>query len=123
MNSNHVTLAGFTTDAATVKAIGERKLCEFTLAYNRKPHKEGQKGSVDFIDVKLWGRDAEAVARVAQKGVPLVVIGPLRQDRWETAEGEARSRVTVEAYIVARQIVGAKAEATKGTKATNAEET
>lgn len=122
MNSNHVTLAGFTTDAATVKQIGERKLCEFTLAYNRKAHKQGERGAVDFLDVTLWGRDAEAVAKVAQKGVPLVIVGPMRQDRWETADGEARSRVTVEAYIVAKQIVAPKPVA-NATKGSDAEET
>lgn len=116
MNSNHVTLAGFTTDAATVKDIKGRKLCEFTLAYNRKPHVAGEKGAVDFFDVKVWGRDAEAVAKVAQKGVPLVIVGPLRQDRWETEGGDKRSRITLEAYIVAKQIVAPK-------PATNAEET
>lgn len=110
MNANNVTLAGFTTSPAKLRKIGERSLVEFTLAYNRKPNKEGEPGEVDFVDVKHWGKNAPEVAKaLAAKGVPLIIAGPMRQDRWDDKEtGEKHSRVTVEAYIVGRQILAPK---------------
>lgn len=106
MNANHVTLAGFTTGPAELKFTEKgRAITTLMIAYNRKPMKEGEKGAVDFIEVKVWGKNAEAVAEACDaKGVPLIVTGPIRQDRWEK-NGQKQSRLTVEAYLVARQIL------------------
>lgn len=106
MNANHATLAGFTTGPAELKYTEKgRAITTLTIAYNRKPMKEGEKGAVDFIEVKVWGKNAEAVAEACDaKGVPLIVTGPIRQDRWEK-DGKKQSRLTVEAYLVARQIL------------------
>lgn len=106
MNANHVTLAGFTTGPAELRFTEKgRAITTLTIAYNRKPMKEGEKGAVDFVEVKVWGKHAEAVAEACDaKGVPLIVTGPIRQDRWEK-NGQKQSRLTVEAYLVARQIL------------------
>lgn len=114
MNANNCTIAGFTTGPAELKNINGRGLCEFTIAYNRKAHVEGQPGEVDFIQVKVWGRNAEPISReLRTKGVPLVVVGPIRQDRWEDkVTGDTKSRITIEGYIVARQILAPKKEGT-----------
>jgi single-stranded DNA-binding protein len=104
MNHNSVTLAGFVVSDAKFRELAGRGLAEFVLAYNRRPTKPGEKGQVDFVDVKLWGAHASTVAHRARKGVPLVVVGPIRQDRWDK-DGKAHSRITVEAYLVAQQIL------------------
>ena len=110
MNANQVTFAGFSTAPATFKMIGTRGLCEFTIASNRKARTPQEQPQVDFLDVKVWGKNAEAISREVGKGSPLIVTGPLRLDRWEK-DGEKHSRITMEAYIVGRQILAPKAEA------------
>jgi single-strand DNA-binding protein len=112
MNANTVTFAGFATASAEYQEINGRGLAEFTIAYNRKSVDGKKPGQVDFIDVKVWGKHAAHVAKSVKKGEPLVVVGPLRQDRWEDRDsGKKHSRVTIEGYVVARQLLAPKAPA------------
>src|SRR5690606_27685692 len=50
---------------------------------------------VDWIDLTLWGKLAELAANHLTKGRQIGVTGRLLQERWETQEGEKRSRVVV----------------------------
>ena len=70
--------------------------CRFTVAVNRtwKQDEEFQK-EVSFFDVVTWARLAETCAEYLKKGRGLRVVGRLKQDRWETAEGEKRSKVLI----------------------------
>ena len=52
---------------------------------------------VTFVDVTLWARSAEVAAQYLGKGSPILVEGRLKLDRWETDEGERRSRLRVTA--------------------------
>jgi len=47
-----------------------------------------------FVDVTLWGRQAEVAAEFCSKGVPLLVEGRLKLDTWET-DGQKRSKLKV----------------------------
>ena len=49
---------------------------------------------VAFVDVTLWGRQAEVVCQYTTKGSPLLVEGRLKQDTWES-EGQKRSKLKV----------------------------
>lgn len=53
--------------------------------------------TVCFTDVVVWGRSAESCAQYLSKGSPVVVEGRLQLDRWETENGEKRSRMRVKA--------------------------
>ncbi len=49
-----------------------------------------------FVDVTLWGRQAEVVAQYAGKGRPLYVEGRLQLDTWEDKQsGQNRSKLKV----------------------------
>ena len=50
---------------------------------------------VDWIDLTFWGKLAELAAQHLTKGRQIGVTGRLLQERWETQEGEKRSRVVV----------------------------
>ena len=47
-----------------------------------------------FVDITLWGRQAEVAAEFCSKGVPLLVEGRLKLDTWE-ADGQKRSKLKV----------------------------
>lgn len=49
---------------------------------------------VTFVDITLWGRQAEVVCEYASKGSPLLVEGRLKLDSWES-DGQKRSKLKV----------------------------
>ena len=50
-----------------------------------------------FVDVVVWGRQAETSAEYLQKGSPVFVEGRLQFDQWENQQGEKRSKLRVRA--------------------------
>jgi single-strand DNA-binding protein len=50
---------------------------------------------VSFIDCTAYGRTAEVARDYLKKGRPVFLEGRLHQDRWETGEGEKRSKLKV----------------------------
>ena len=58
-----------------------------------------------FVDVVVWGRQAETSAEYLHKGSPVFVEGRLQLDQWETQQGEKRSKLRVRADRV--QFLGA----------------
>jgi single-strand DNA-binding protein len=59
-----------------------------------------------FVDVTLWGRNAEVAAEYLSKGSPVLIEGRLRLDQWETADGEKRQKIKV--VCDRMQMVGGK---------------
>jgi single-strand DNA-binding protein len=53
-----------------------------------------------FVEVVVWGRQAEAVAAHLTKGRAVFVAGRLQLDRWTADGGERRSRLKVVAARV-----------------------
>ncbi len=56
--------------------------------------------STCFVEVVVWGRQAETCAQYLRKGSPVLVEGRLQYDQWENKEGEKRSRLRVVAVRV-----------------------
>ena len=65
----------------------------FGLAVNRR-FKQGDelKDEVCFIDVVVFGKQAENAAQYLAKGSKVNVEGRLQQRRWETEDGQKRSK-------------------------------
>jgi single-strand DNA-binding protein len=55
------------------------------------------KETVTYVDVEVWGRQAETCKQYLTKGRPVFVEGQLRLDQWETPQGEKKSRMKVRA--------------------------
>lgn len=73
-------------------------VCEFSLALNRSYTQKasGQKvDEVSFVDIVAWKRTAEIAAEYLKKGHLVYLEGHLKQDRWETPEGQKRSKLKV----------------------------
>jgi len=78
------------------------------LAVNRVYTTEGgeQKEEVTFIDIEVWGRQAETAGQYLSKGRPVFVEGRLKLDSWEDKEsGQKRNKLKVVAERV--QFLGA----------------
>jgi len=59
-----------------------------------------EKEEVCYVDVVVWGRQAETCKDYLTKGSPVFVEGRLQLDQWEGAEGEKKSRLRVRAERV-----------------------
>ncbi len=94
-NFASATIDGFVTREPVVRKTKTGKtVCNFSLAVN---HFYGEKSEpkVSYIDVETWEKVAEICSNHVDKGKRLIVIGYLRQDRWENDEGKVQSRVKV----------------------------
>jgi len=63
-----------------------------------------------FCDVTAWRSLAENIAETLTQGMRVVVVGRLRTNSWETAEGDKRSKVEIEAEEVAPSLKWATAK-------------
>lgn len=50
-----------------------------------------------YVDIVVWGRQAETCKDYLSKGSPIFVEGRLQFESWQTNEGEKRSRLRVRA--------------------------
>jgi single-strand DNA-binding protein len=64
-----------------------------------------------FVDVVVWGRQAETASEYLHKGSPVFVEGRLQLDQWESKEGEKRSKLRVRADRV--QFLGSPGKGTE----------
>ncbi len=60
-----------------------------------------QKEEVTFVDIEVWGRQAETSGQYLAKGRPVFIEGRLRLDSWEDKEtGQKRNKMKVVAERV-----------------------
>ena len=79
----------------------------FSIAVNRRYKVDEQwKEETDFFDIVVFGKQAENCSEYLRKGRPVLVDGRLQQRRWETDEGQKRSKVEVVAMSV--QFLGSR---------------
>ena len=76
-------------------------LAKFGLAVNRK-YKAGEewKEEVCFVDITVWGKQAENCAEYLSKGRPVFIDGRLQFSTWETDDGQKRNKLEVVANTV-----------------------
>ena len=68
------------------------------LAMNRHYSSDGgeKREETTFVDVTLWGRQAEVAAEYLKKGRPVYIEGRLQMDSWEDKNsGQKRSKLKV----------------------------
>jgi single-strand DNA-binding protein len=101
---NKVILAGnLTRDPELRYTPKGTAIARITLAVNRTYTAEGgeKKEEVSFVDVDVWGRQAEVIAQYMKKGRPLLVEGRLKQDTWEdknTKQKQSKLKVVLEGF-------------------------
>lgn len=91
---NKVILAGHLTRNPELRySPNGTPIAGFGLACNRK-FKQGEelKEEVLFIDIVLFGKQAESAAQYLAKGSGVIIDGRLQQRRWEAEDGTKRSK-------------------------------
>jgi single-strand DNA-binding protein len=76
-------------------------VANFRLAVNNR-YKQGEefKEEVCFIDIVVFGKQAENCGQYLSKGQGVIVDGRLQERRWETEDGVKRSKHEVVAQTV-----------------------
>jgi len=73
-------------------------VAEISLAINRRWNDDAgqQQEETTFVDVTLWGKQAEVAGKYLKKGRPLFVEGRLHLDSWDDKQsGQKRSKLKV----------------------------
>jgi single-strand DNA-binding protein len=86
MNTNVVVLVGRLTADPECKTRGETTVGGFRLAVQR-PRKNGEDKGADYVDVTVFGRQAEIVAEYLAKGRKVAIQGRLRHSEWDGENG------------------------------------
>lgn len=83
-------------------------VCDLTIAVNRKYKlNDGNlKEETVFLDIVIWGHQAETAERYLQKGSPLFVEGRISIDTWEDKDRNKRSKYRIVAERI--QLLGSK---------------
>jgi len=79
---------------------GGAAVCNFGIAVNRRfSTAQGEdREETCFVEIEVWGRQAQLCQQYLTKGAPALVEGRLRYDSWEDREtGRRRSRLLVRA--------------------------
>ena len=95
---NKVILMGNLTRNPDLKQVSSGKsVCDFGIAVNRRYRSsEGElMEEACFIEVTVWGKQAESTSKYMKKGNLILLEGRLRFERWEDPEGNNRSRLSV----------------------------
>jgi single-strand DNA-binding protein len=97
---NKVILVGNLTRDPQVKYTPSgTAVTEIGLAVNRywfDKQTNSRKEETTFVDVTLWGRDAEVAGEYLAKGRPVLIEGRLQLDTWDDKQtGQKRSKLRV----------------------------
>lgn len=99
MSINRVSLSGnLTRDPELRTSSGGVSFLNFGLAVNenRKNRDTGEwEPYANFVDCVAIGKRAEGLAKFLTKGMKVAVAGKLSYSRWETQDGEKRSKLEV----------------------------
>lgn len=89
---NEITLIGrLTKDPELNKTSTDKAVSRISIAVNRPTEKD----EADYFDVSVWNVAAENAVKYLKKGSKIAVHGSMRQNRYETKEGEERVRYEV----------------------------
>jgi single-strand DNA-binding protein len=71
-------------------------LCTFTIASNRY-HKQGTdfEQEVSYFDIETWAKLAVSCKQSGRTGRGVRVVGRIKQNRWNDAEGKAHSKIII----------------------------
>jgi single-strand DNA-binding protein len=97
---NAVQIVARLTTAPTVEERGGTQVGRLRLAVQRQRGKDGEDRGADFIDVTVFGHQAETCAKYLAKGRRVAVEGHLRHSEWEAEDGSRRQKLEVIARSV-----------------------
>lgn len=97
---NKIIMVGNLTKDPDYKQLGSGQVCRLSIASNRS-YKNRQTGmlaqEVCYVDVDVWGAQAETCRQYLAKGRAVLVEGRLKLDTWQDAQGANRSKHSIAA--------------------------
>lgn len=99
---NEVVITGrLTRDCEVRYTPSGTAVTDIVIASNRVWSKDSEKQEeATFADVTIWGKQAETLEQYLLKGRHVMVVGRLKLNKWETSEGDKRSKLTIVAEKV-----------------------
>ncbi len=96
---NRIVLVGNLTRDPEYKQLSSgQAVCRLGLATNRQ-FRNRQTGNmvqeVCYIDIDVWGAQAESCRQYLQKGRPVLIEGRLKFDTWEDQQGKKSSKHSI----------------------------
>ena len=88
------------TTEPTLDERGGTQVGRLRLAVQRQRGKDGEDRGADFIDVTVFGRQAETCAKYLAKGRRVAVEGHLHHSEWKAEDGASRQKLEVIARSV-----------------------
>ncbi|MBM3886675.1 single-stranded DNA-binding protein [Candidatus Dependentiae bacterium] len=93
-----IMMGNLTRDPEIKQLTSGQSVCRFSIASSRQ-YKNRQSGNVTqevcFIDIDVWGAQADVCKQYLNKGKPVLIEGRLKLDSWQDAEGNKRSKHTI----------------------------
>lgn len=97
---NKLTIIGNLTRDPETRTVGpDKTVCSFTVAVNRRNHREGQP-EADFFRVSAWDKLGDNCQRYLAKGRKVAVVGPVSVSSYEAKDGGTRFSLDVRAEDV-----------------------
>lgn len=119
MDGNSITIVGNLTRDIEIKYVGTSNIPKGTFSVARSWYVgegEAREQRAEFFDCEVWREQALNLAQSAGKGTRVIVSGILRQDRWQNADGESRTKVRIEVVDVGPALRFATAEVHKNAR-------
>jgi len=92
---NRISLVGRLTAKPELRYTNSNKaVCMFTIAVNR------DKDNTDFLDIRVWDKQAENLCQYQDKGNLIGIDGTLRKDNYTKEDGTKTSST----YVLANHI-------------------
>ncbi len=125
---NRIIIVGNLTRDPDYKQLPSgQNVCRLGLASNRqfKNRQTGTMGQeVCYVDVDVWGPQADTCRQYLAKGRPVLVEGRLKFDSWQDAQGATRNKHSIAAdrvvFLASNAAEGAHASSDLSTEATEA---
>ena len=112
---NKVIIVGnLTRDPELKNTTGGTSVADLGIAINDNyKNKAGETvEQTTFVDVVVWGRQAETANEFLSKGSSVLIEGKLQLDQWDAEDGSKRSKMRVRADRV--QFLSTKSQSTGG---------
>ena len=98
---NTINLIGRITKELELRYTNNNKaVCDFTIAVNRAYTTENGEREADFINIQVWGKQAENLEKYQGKGSLIAVNGSLRVDAYQDKERKNKYKT----YVLANNI-------------------
>lgn len=119
-----IIMGNLTRDPEYKQLASGQAVCRLGLASNRQFRSRQSDAAVQevcFIDVDVWGAQAESCRQYLQKGRAVMIEGRLKYDTWQDNNGQTRSKHSIVADRVLFLSSGADAQDSASESKTDSE--